>query len=99
MNGMWERTIHVLHMYSVTSRCDCLNVTQKPLLDGDLGFLVGKNPFAVDRLAGEILAEAMGKANRRVDAGLLEGAETSARYAQQTYGILAEAPVETVELS
>lgn len=99
MNGRWENTIHVLHMYTITERCDCLDVRQKPMLKHDIGLLVGKNPFAIDQLAGQMLADALHKEGCGVDELLLKTAETSARYVQKTYGILTETPLERISLS
>lgn len=96
MNGRWQSTIHVLHMYSVTERCDCLNVRQKPMLERDLGFLVGKNPFAIDRLAERMLAQALDEEGRKADGSLTGSAERTATYVLETYGIVADAPVETM---
>ena len=93
MNGKWANVIHVLHMYTVTERCDCLNVRQKPMVRQGIGFLVGKNPFALDQMAGRILADALREESREVDNRLIETADTSARYVKDAYGI----PVETKE--
>jgi len=87
MNGRWENTIHVLHMYAVTERCDCVNAAQKPMLKRDLGFLVGKNPFAIDQLAGGMLADALRDEGRRVDQSLLGTADRAASYVEEAYGI------------
>ncbi len=99
MNNRWGRAIHVLHMYAITKRCDCVNIRQEPLLKRDLGFLVGKNPFAVDRLSARILADALSREGQAIDDSLLESAETTARYVYDAYGILSEAPVEKMSLS
>jgi hypothetical protein len=72
---------------------------QKPMLKRDLGWLVGRNPFAVDRLAGELLAEALAQEGRKTDESLLGTAEISARYARETYGILEQSPVQVLSLS
>jgi len=96
----WDNTLHLLHMYAVTERCDCIDVTQKPLIAKDLGFLVGKNPFAMDKLAAEILVKEMNEQGVTIDdTSLLETADKSARYAKQSYGILDEVPVEKKTLS
>jgi len=99
MNSRWGRAIHVLHMYAITKRCDCVNIRQEPLLKRDLGFLVGKNPFAIDKLASQILADALDQEGRRVDESLLKSAEITAEYVYETYGILADTPVNKTSLS
>ena len=98
MNGKWDETIHVLHMYSMTARCDCINTAQKPMIERDLGFLVGRNPFAVDAAAARLLAEACEAEDRGADEGLLTAAERAAVYVAETYGIAAEAPIERIHL-
>lgn len=99
MNSRWDRAIHVLHMYAITKRCDCVNIRQEPLLKRDLGFLVGKNPFAIDKLAGQILADALNKESHAIDDSFLKSAEITAEYVYETYGILAETPVNKTSLS
>ena len=99
MNGRWDNTIHVLHMYAITERCDCLDIKQSPMLKRDLGFLVGKNPFAIDRLGSQILAEALNKEGRIVDESLFKSVEATAKYIYENYGILTEVPVERMTVS
>jgi uncharacterized Fe-S center protein len=98
MADRWDRTIHVLHMTNVTERCDCLDVWQEPMLDFDLGFLVGKNPFAIDLMAARRVADALPRDRNGEIASLLRSAERAAAYANQTYGILSETPTETISL-
>jgi uncharacterized Fe-S center protein len=83
-------------MYTVTERCDCVNKRQKPMLQRDLGFLVGKNPFAIDLIASRMLRTALDEEGRRFEEPLLLSAEASAAYVHETYGILSETPFETV---
>jgi len=99
MNGKWNNVIHLLHMYAITERCDCLNVKQKPMLKKDLGFLIGKNPFAIDKLAGEIFAEAANNEGVKIEENLLKTAQITANYLADTYGIVDEGPLETISLS
>ena len=99
MNDKWNSVVHVLHMYAITKRCDCVNIRQEPLLKRDLGFLVGKNPFAVDRLAARILADALNKEGHATDESFLQLAANTARYVYEVYGILAETPVNKTSLS
>ncbi|MGM0485344.1 MAG: DUF362 domain-containing protein [Planctomycetota bacterium] len=97
MNGHWARTVHVLHLYSVTSLCDCINHPQKPMLKRDLGFLVGWNPFAIDALAGRMLTEALRDDGHPVEEHTgLKTADQAAAHAKDAYGILPSTPVETV---
>lgn len=56
MEGRWERLLNIVHMYYITRRCDCLDETQTPILP-PIGFLVGRNPFAVDLMATYLLQE------------------------------------------
>jgi len=98
MNGRWNRVINVLHMYTVTERCDCVNRRQKPMTQRDLGFLVGKNPFAVDLIAGRMLRAALEEEGRPFEEQLLRTAEISAAYVGETYGILSDTPLEAVSL-
>lgn len=99
MNGKWENVIHILHMYSVTERCDCLNIKQKPVLKKDLGFLIGKNPFAIDKLAGKIFTEAANKEGTGIDENLVKTATITADYLADNYGIVHEVPVEKIPLA
>ena len=96
MDGRWENTIHMLHMESITERCDCLNERQTPILGRNIGVLLGKNPFAVDRLAALILTQALRQAGREPDDSLLDSAESSALYASNAYGVLNETPLEVM---
>jgi uncharacterized Fe-S center protein len=96
MSGRWETTVHVLHMYDITARCDCVDVRQRPMLDQPLGFLVGKNPFAIDRLAATYLSRALTGERRRPHEAALAHADHVAAYAESAYHILRETPMETL---
>lgn len=61
MEGKWDNLLNVVHMYNITRRCDCLDTPQEPILP-HIGFLVGRNPFAVDLLSTRLLHEEAGKA-------------------------------------
>lgn len=87
MNEKWENTIHVLEMVNVTERCDCLDVVQKPMLKDDAGFLVGRNPFAIDLVAARIHHELFAEAGHEEQRELLRTAENSAGYVAERYGI------------
>jgi len=99
MNGRWNNVVHILHMYAITKRCDCVNTRQEPVLEHDLGFLIGKNPFAIDRLAARMLVNALGKEGHVIGRSALESVETTTEYIHETYGISSEAPVEKIPLS
>ncbi len=99
MNGRWSNTLHIMHMYAITERCDCLDIKQQPMLKYDLGFLVGKNPFAVDRLAGQLLGEALKKEKSEIDETLLRSADITAQYIRDQYGIVTDVPVKTMIVS
>ncbi|MBW1996733.1 MAG: DUF362 domain-containing protein [Deltaproteobacteria bacterium] len=96
MDGRWENVINVLHLYTVTERCDCVNRRQEPMLQRNLGFLVGKNPFAIDQFASRMLAAALKEEGRTIEESLLKTAEDSAAYVRETYGILSETPLESI---
>ncbi len=98
MNGKWENTIHLLHMYNITARCDCLDRTQKPMVDANPGFLVSKNPFALDRLAGELLLNACRDERRSYEENLIVTADQSARYVEKTYGIISDVEPVTIDV-
>jgi uncharacterized Fe-S center protein len=99
MNGRWNNVVHILHMYAVTKRCDCVNAQQEPLLKHDLGFLIGKNPFAIDRLAVRMLVEALNKEGHLIGASCLESIEATTKYVNEVYGISSEVPVKKISLS
>ncbi|GAB4389457.1 MAG: DUF362 domain-containing protein [Thermodesulfovibrionales bacterium] len=65
MEGRWDRLINVVHLYNITRRCDCVDRPQKPILR-HMGFLVGRNPFAVDLMATRLLHD---EVHRRVEEG------------------------------
>lgn len=97
MNGHWDTTVHLMHLYSITKLCDCVNKRQKPMVK-DIGFLLGKNPFAIDKAAGELLSRRLPQ--RLVDelAGKLRTAEATADYVGRHYGILTDTPMSTVRI-
>ena len=62
------------------------------------GFLVGKNPFAIDLLATQMLAEAMNKEGHTFSESLIKSAEKTAAYVNKTYGIQIETPLERINI-
>jgi ferredoxin len=98
MNGKWDSCIHVLHMYSVTELCDCVDQKQTPMV-GDMGFLISKNPFAVDKAAGEMLTEAVNASGADIPASKLNTAHASADYVRDAYGIISDVPATKITLS
>jgi len=98
MNGKWDRTIHVLHMYRITELCDCVDQKQVPMVK-DIGFVMGKNPFAVDRIGAEILYGVLSPKQRTGYARALSVAEKTAVYAEQNYGIVSKAPLQPLLLT
>jgi uncharacterized Fe-S center protein len=56
MEGRWERLLNIVHLYNITRRCDCVDEVQKPIVK-DIGFVIGRNPFAVDLMATNLLHE------------------------------------------
>lgn len=65
MEGRWDSLLNIVHLYNITRRCDCLDRPQRPILP-HMGFLVGKNPFAVDLMSTYLLHE---EVYRRVRSG------------------------------
>ncbi len=47
---------NIAHLYNITKMCDCMNQKQNKII-ANIGFLVGRNPFAVDWLAQELISE------------------------------------------
>ncbi len=95
MNGFWDKSLHVLHMYSITELCDCVDKFQKPFVD-DLGFVVSKNPFAVDLVSADLLSR---KHSESVSVNIdkkIKSAELIADYVKEKYGIFSKVPVHKV---
>jgi len=89
MSGRWERALHVLHLYSITPQCDCVNARQRPLVPHDFGFLVGRNPFAVDTVAANLLREHIAAK----DTWAIRSADETAEYVQTRYDIHCRPPL------
>ncbi|MFW5923380.1 MAG: DUF362 domain-containing protein [Planctomycetota bacterium] len=98
MNGRWDDVVHVLHMYSITERCDCLNTQQEPMITKDPGFLIGRNPFAVDRTGAAILRKELEREGYDPGEELLETADRAAEHVRNTYGIVSDLPVKEISL-
>ena len=98
MNGKWDRTVHVLHLYGVTEKCDCVDIKQRPMIHRDMGFLVGRNPFAIDLIAARLLARELRLDEVDIEDAVLRTAAISAEYAYENYDILPEARVEKIFL-
>jgi hypothetical protein len=99
MNGKWSTTLHVLHLYTVTKLCDCVDQAQTPMVGRDLGFLVGTNPFAMDLAAARLLEEGLRQEGRHVPDTVPQSAEDAAAYARETYGILTETSLERMTIA
>lgn len=56
MEDRWDRLINIVHLYNITRRCDCVDAVQKPIVP-HIGFLIGRNPFAVDLMSTYLLHE------------------------------------------
>lgn len=92
MDGRWEDVIHIAHMYDITRLCDCVDETQKPIC-GHLGFLVGRNPLAVDLAARRLLEEELGATTGGRGIRSLYPQDAGSAmfdYARTTYGMLTE---------
>jgi uncharacterized Fe-S center protein len=98
MDGRWDDTIHVLHLCTVTPLCDCVDQAQEPMLSRDIGFLVGKNPFAIDLLAARMLLQRVREEKTEVNESLLLSAAAGARYVRENYGILTRTRLERITL-
>lgn len=96
MNRRWQSTIHVLHLYNLTARCDCLDRRQKPLIAGGLGFLISKNPFALDRIGARFLREAVERQGVEAEMNLIQTAGKTATYVKNQYGIVSDPQVITL---
>lgn len=68
MEGRWDRLLNVVHLYNITRKCDCIDKPQKPILR-HIGFLVGRNPFAVDLMSTRLLHDEI---ERRVKSGQMK---------------------------
>lgn len=95
MNGRWGAMLHVLHMYAVTHLCDCVDRKQKPFI-ADMGFLVGKNPFAVDRAGAVLLRERLGAHVLPDMEKKISSADVIARYVEKRYGIAGDGALHTL---
>lgn len=85
MDGKWDRLINVAHLYSITPQCDCLDKAQKPIIR-DIGFLIGKNPFAVDYAARELFER---QAGTKVSSFCLQDKGYAAfDYARERFGVV-----------
>lgn len=98
MHGRWHRCLNVLHVYTVTALCDCVDEHQKPLLRNDLGFVVGMNPFAVDAWAARLMADAARTEGVAIDERKLGMAGECARYVADTYGVACEPELQTIDV-
>jgi uncharacterized Fe-S center protein len=85
-------------MYSITEHCDCLNRAQSPLLQEDIGFLVGKNPFAIDKLASELLTSRLDESKTKVYQTAFQSSGIVASYVREKYAIACEGPLRTVKI-
>jgi len=89
MCGRWNRAVHVLHLYSITRQCDCVNIRQEPFLARDFGFLVGRNPFALDAVAADLLGEHIAEKQ----SWAARAAHETAQYVQARYNIHCRPPL------
>lgn len=97
MQKLWNSSLHIAHLVRMTANCDCYNKDQIPVCD-DIGFLVGRNPFAVDKCATDLIIERMSRyadedMNRKISA-IRRGDPWA--YAHATYHIESEAKLEIV---
>ena len=96
MNGFWDKTIHLMHLYGITTFCDGMDNRQTPVVR-DIGFLVGKNPFAMDKLAGVLLNKTAAAEQMKLPAHEISATEAIAAYVSRRYGILVDGPLEIIK--
>jgi len=95
----WEHIVHVAHLYNITLLCDCVNQEQTSICN-DIGFLVGRNPFAVDRADRQILEQRLAEQGGKSIAAFHPG-DTGYKifeYAQTTYGVITEPEIEVIKV-
>ncbi|MEC4676810.1 MAG: DUF362 domain-containing protein [Nitrospirota bacterium] len=68
----WDKILNVVHLYNITRRCDCVDRAQKPLIP-HIGFLIGRNPFAVDLMSTYLLHEEF---HKQVKNGSIKGGKS-----------------------
>ena len=73
MEGRWDRLLNVVHLYNITRRCDCVDEEQTPIVP-HIGFLIGRNPFAVDLMSTYLLHEEIYKGYKE-EGGIQQHAE------------------------
>jgi len=96
MHGRWERTVHLAQLVRITDSCDCLNAAGAPI-SPDIGFLVGNNPFAVDRAAEMLIRESAPGENATLKKLLeLQAKGDIFNFVEEKYGLVTQPEVRTV---
>jgi len=98
LDKRWQDIIHVLHLVDVTPLCDCVDIPQEPITQTNLGFLVGKNPFALDVLGARLITQCLKEEEKPFDPAAWKTAEETARYAAANYGITSDCCVEVLKI-
>lgn len=60
MEGKWDKVVNIMHLYNITELCDCVEQKQEPFVE-HIGFLISKNPFALDLAANRLLQKSLHK--------------------------------------
>jgi hypothetical protein len=108
LDAKWDRLINVAHLYNITEQCDCIDKKQRAIVS-DIGFLVGRNPFAVDSSARDlfnlqVLSEREGKVPQQITASgnipnmvarfyPKDQGKAALNYVRDTFGIVVEPDV------
>ncbi len=101
MDGRWEDLINIAHVYNITSRCDCVDEPMEPICE-NLGFIIGRNPFAVDRAARRWLEENLhrqsGKAGGIKNFYSHDAGCDQYEYVSTQYGVITEPKLIPIEV-
>jgi uncharacterized Fe-S center protein len=99
MEGRWENVVYIAHLYDITRLCDCVNQGQKPICE-NIGFLVERNPFAVDRAARQIVEkELAGREGKSIAAYHPDDSGYKIfEYARKIYGVIMEPEIEALKV-
>ncbi len=96
MHGRWDRTVHVAQLVRITDSCDCLN-SAGAQISPDIGFLVGKNPFAVDRVAEDLIKETAPENAEAKKLLKLQEKGDIYNFVEERYGLVTRPEVHNVE--
>lgn len=95
MHGRWERTVHVAQLVRITDSCDCLD-SAGTRISPDIGFLVGKNPFAVDRAAEALIRESAPESAELKKLLKLHEKGDIYNFVEKTYGLVTRPEIHDI---